>query len=313
MPEYLTGVITPMFTPCHEDGSLDEEGTRSLIQWLKATGAVTSIFVRSGVGKMFTFSMEDVKRMAEIATAEAQGDIHILVGTSGDFSKGRPREREYIDQTVELTQFAQDAGADGAVVVPFGMAPGEDLDERIYGFYELLNDSAQIPIIIYQPGMTPAPFLMKPELLERVSSLPRLKGMKFSTNDMSSFADICAASAGEDFTMISGAETAFLPSLVLGAGGVIGEGCNTYPQLLRAIFDRFMEGDLAGAAKAQYHANRTLAVWKGLDSSLVGKRYLAKKGVKIKAHSRRMKFDVEGLMNKFEKAIDSAAEPYRSH
>lgn len=312
MPEFLTGVITPMFTPCHEDGSLDEEGIRSFVGWLKDTGAVSTIFVRSGVGKMLTFSPDEVKRMASIVIEEADGDVYVLVGTSGDFSHGRPKEQEFIDQTIQLTQFAQQEGATGAVVVPFGMQPVGDIDEKVLGFYQRLNDSAEIPIIIYQPGMTPAPFQMKPKILERVSALPNFLGMKFSTNDMSKFADLCAASANEDFTMISGAETSFLPSLVLGAGGVIGEGCNTYPQLLRAIFDRFMEGDLAGAARAQYLVNRTLATWQGLDSASVGKAYLARKGVKIKAFHRRMKFDVEAMLDRFEKAIDAAVQPYRS-
>ncbi len=33
MPEFLTGVITPMLTALNEDLTLDEEGNRSLIQW----------------------------------------------------------------------------------------------------------------------------------------------------------------------------------------------------------------------------------------------------------------------------------------
>jgi 4-hydroxy-tetrahydrodipicolinate synthase len=310
MPEYLTSVITPMFTPCNEDGSLDLGAIPSYVKWLKGTGAVTTLFVRSGVGKMLTFAPEEVQALGKSVIEEAAGEIHVLVGTSGDFSRGRPREDRYIQETVELTQFAQDAGASGAVVVPFGMDPHGDLDAKIIRFYEALNDSVKLPVVIYQPGMTPAPFLMKPEILEQVAKLPRIQGLKFSTDDMKRFGDLCEASAGEDFTMIAGAETSFLPALALGAGGVIGEGCNTYPQLLRAVFDSFMEGDLAAAAKAQYAVNKTLAVWSGMDSALVGKSYLARKGVKIKACSRRMRFDLESRLDRFVEKIDSAVKPY---
>ena len=311
MPEYLTGVITPMFTPCHEDGSIDEEGVRSLVSWLKGTGAVSTLFVRSGVGKMLTFDPEEVRTMAEAVIDEAGAEISVLVGTSGDFSRGRPKEEEYIRETVEMSQWAQDAGATGAVVVSFGMDPGGDLDGKIMRFYQRLNDSMKMPVIIYQPGMTPPPFQMKPELLESISALPRLKGMKVSTDDMRRFGDLCAASADQDFTMICGAETSFLPSLSLGAGAVIGEGCNTYPQLLRAIFDRFMAGDVSGAAKAQFLVNKTLSVWSGLDSALVGKSYLARKGVGIKTCLRRakpVKVDVDAMVDRFVSAIDSAIE-----
>jgi hypothetical protein len=43
----------------------------------------------------------------------------------------------------------------------------------------------------------------------------------------------------------------------------------------------------------------------------VGKDYLARKGVKIAPHRRRMKFEVEPILDRFEKAIDSAVKPYR--
>jgi len=311
MPEFLTGVITPMFTACHQDGSLDEEGIRSQVQWLKRTKAVTSLFVRSGVGGMFTFSPEETKRMAEIVIDEAGGAMYVLVGSSGDFSRGRPQEDQYIDQTLELSEFAQEEGATAVVAVCFGLNPAGDLDEKIFRFYERLNQALHIPIVIYQPGITPPPFLIKPKVLRRIAELANLKGMKFSTNDMKSFGDMCAATVDKDFTMVCGAETAFLPSLALGAGGVIGEGCNTYPELLRSIFDSFMNGDLGNAARAQFLVNKTLDVWDGMDSALVGKSYLARKGVKIKLTTRTMKFDHEPLVDKLEQAIDAAVRPYR--
>lgn len=311
MPEFLTGVITPMFTACNQDGSLDEEGIRSHVQWLKKTEAVSTLFVRSGVGKMFTFSVEETKRMAEIVIDEAKRDLYVLVGASGDFSKGKPREEKHIEESLELGKFAQESGATGAVFVSFGLESTGNIDEKVFGFYEQLNDSLDLPIIIYQPGGTPAPFLMKPKTLGRIASLPNLMGMKVSTTDMKIFGDLCLATQDKEFTMISGAETAFLPSLILGAGAVIGEGCNTYPQLLRAIFDYFIEGDLKNAARAQFLVNKTLDVWSGLDSALVGKSYMARKGVKIKRESRRMKLDIEPLLDRFEKAIDLAVAPYR--
>jgi hypothetical protein len=83
--------------------------------------------------------------------------------------------------------------------------------------------------------------------------------------------------------------------------------------VLRAVFDGFMTGDLGAAAKAQATVNRTLAVWSGMDSALVGKNYLASKGVKIKPILRRRKvdMDIEPRLDAFEKTIDSAVEPFK--
>ncbi len=312
MPEFLTGVITPMFTACDKDGRLDETGIRSQVRWLKDTEAVTSLFVRSGVGKMKTFTPEETKDMARVVIDEAGDDLHVLVGASGDFSKGMPEEDKYIEESLELGAFAEELGAEAAVFVTFGLELTDEIDEKMLEYFTTLNDSLDLPIVIYQPGATPPPFRIKPELLSEISSLDGVKGMKLSTNDMKTFADLSSAAAERDFTMICGAETSFLPSLVLGAGGVIGEGCNTYPQLLRFIYDRYMDGDLASAAEAQFRVNRTLAVWEGYGSAEVGKSYLARKGVDIQVESRGPRVDVEKKLDRFEKAIDELVAPYRS-
>ena len=42
VPEFLTGVIAPMFTPCKADGSLDPKGASEFARFLLDRGAVTS-------------------------------------------------------------------------------------------------------------------------------------------------------------------------------------------------------------------------------------------------------------------------------
>ena len=52
IPAFLHGVITPMFTPCDADGSLDEAGIRSYTDYLIGMGSITTLFPRCGLGKM---------------------------------------------------------------------------------------------------------------------------------------------------------------------------------------------------------------------------------------------------------------------
>ncbi len=314
MPEFLTGVITPMVTGCDENGNLDEVAIRSTVRWLIDSGAVTSIFVRSGVGNMKSFTVEETKRMADMVVDEAEDDIYVLVGCSGDLSEGRPEEDKYIGESVELGTYAQEIGANGAVFVCFGLERTDNLGEKIYDYYHTLDESLDIPLVIYQPGYTPAPYRLDPQLLDRISSLPNVRGMKLSSNDMKLFTDLSSAVCDKDFTMICGAETAFLPALALGAGAVIGEGCNTYPQLLRALFDHFMEGELDEAAKCQLLVNKTLRVWESYSGSLVAKAYLARKGVEIEVTPRvkPSESSVEDKLDLFEKEIDEMVKPYRN-
>ncbi len=294
MPEFATGVIVPMLTALNEDRTLDLEGNRSLVDWYKNIGAVTTIFARSGTGQMYSFTYDEVKTFIELVLSQAGGDIHVITGTSGTFPGRRrenlPREERYIEETLELSAYAQDRNATGVVVLPLGLTPSRNFADKIFEFYEKVDDAVDIPIIIYQPPGVKPPYLITSDLMARLADLKNLKAMKYSTSDMLSFGLLCDATKDKDFTMISGHEGAFLPSLYLGAGGCIGGGCNTHPQLIRAIFDRFMEKDWEGARQAQFVVSRLLGVRLGIRDPYssaalhFSKLYLARKGVKVKPY-----------------------------
>jgi len=315
----LTGVITPMLTALNEDLSLDEEGNRSLIRWYKRTGAVTTIFVRSGTGQMFTYSYDEVKTMIDLAIPEAKGDLYIMPGTSGTFPDGDesrlPKESDYVRETLELSAYAERRGADAVVVLPLGLTPSAKFEDKIYDFYKKVDDALSIPIVIYQPPGVRPPYTMTPALLHRLAGLPNVKGMKFSTSDMQRFGLLCGATKDRDFTMVSGHEGAFLPSMVLGAGAVIGGGCNTHPELIRAVFDAFMKGDLEGARQAQFKVSALLNVRFGASDQYspvtlnTQKLYLARKGVKVKPYHRGRRRPLvldEAKVDLIERAIDEA-------
>jgi 4-hydroxy-tetrahydrodipicolinate synthase len=305
-----------MLTALIEDRTLDEVGNRSVVDFYKGTGAITTIFARSGTGQMYSFSFDEVKALIDIVVPEAGNDIHVIAGTSGTFP-GRtrdklPEEEKYIEETLELSKYAEDRGATGVVVLPLGLTPSRNFPDKIFDFYQRVNDAVDVPIIIYEPPGVVAPYSLTPQLLARIADLPNLKGMKLSSSDMLKFGLLCDAIKDLDFTMISGHEGAFLSSLVMGAGGCIGGGCNTHPWVIRAVFDAFMEGDMEGARRAQFEVNKLLGVKFGIpdpyaaESLHTSKLYLARKGVKIKPYQwGRRSFD-HSRMDDIEGAIDAA-------
>jgi len=321
MPEYATGVIVPMLTALNEDRTLDETGNRSVVNWYKDSGAITTIFARSGTGQMYSFTYDEVKALIDTVVPEAGNDIHLIAGTSGTFpDRNRnklPDEEKYIEETLELSTYAQDRGATGVVVLPLGLTPSRNFPDKIFDFYQKVDDAVDIPIIIYQPPGVVPPYSMTPKLLNRIAALPNLKGMKLSSSDMLKFGLLCGATKNLDFTMISGHEGAFLSSLVMGAGGCIGGGCNTHPWVIRAVFDAFMEGDIDRARLAQFEVNKLLGVRFGIPdpyaaaSLHTSKLYLARKGVKIKPYQwGGRKFD-RSRMGEIERAIDAAVASVR--
>ena len=257
-PKHLTDVITPMLTPCHEDRSIDHDGVRNLIRWLKSRKVVRSVFVRSGTGGMWTLSVEETKRLIETTVEEAAGEIGILANCSGEF-KGklaeRPDPKRYLDQSIELAAYARDHGADAAVLVlpyPLAPKPGQAMEDLVFDYYKTVADAVDHPIFIYQtPGM-PDEYHATAQLMRRLVSLPQICGIKVSTDKHDVFDPVAeGVKDAPHFALIAGSEFFMLEALKLGAVGVLGGGATTQPELLYAAKWHYDRGNLERAAEVQ--------------------------------------------------------------
>ncbi|HRS94657.1 MAG TPA: dihydrodipicolinate synthase family protein [Candidatus Latescibacteria bacterium] len=292
IPAYLHGVITPMFTPCNSDGSLDEKGIRAFVDYLIGTGCITTLFARSGLGRMYSFSYEDVKWFADVVLDQAAGRIPVMIGTTGIWGRDfhhRPGNEIFTRQSIELSQYVQKKGAVAAVLVlPMALQPeeGRPLADTIFAYYEAVAREVDLPIILYQqPGLLEE-YCMTPPLLERLLTIKNIAGMKYSTGDMVKFSELTMVARNTDFAFIAGDELAFFFAMMLGASGVIGQGCDVNPETLRAVYDRMMARDFAGALEAHYDCIRAGQISEGYDCVISGFRYVAGKGVRVQPFTR---------------------------
>jgi len=330
-PAFLTGVITPMFTPRQADGSLDLAGARNMVRWLKSRKCVSSVFARSGVGEMYAFTVEETRQFVDAVVGEAGGEIGVLAGCAGEFDgnpEHRPDPARYTEQAVALSQYAQERGADAVVLVlPSALPaePGAPLHETIFKYYKAVNDAIRIPIVIYQPpGMLPE-YCMTSDLMRRLLRLPRIGGMKLSTTDHAVFDPICKSVAATGFGMIAGAEHFYLDGLEQGAVGVIGGGCNTHPEMIYAVGYHFKAGRMDRARAAQQQVNETLKELGSLEVSgaIAGKLYVASKGYPMQPYNARRdavqaygreapELPAREVAERFAQIIDHRVAPYRS-
>jgi len=329
---FLAGVIVPVFTPCGPGGTIDWDGLRNFIIRLRDDPSVTTLFVRSGLGRMYTYTVADTKRAVDIAVEELEGRKPVMFCTSGEYfrdgvppgadisyhrtiGQNRPDPAQYLDQTLELTQYAHSHGATaGVLVVPSALlaAPGSSLDETIFNYYETVSKSANLPLFIYNPPDLPEQYNTTRHMAARVSRLRNVAGMKLSTVDMEWMAEIAMAVAGTEFALIAGSECAFYHALLTGACGVIGQGCDVNPEILRAVFDRFMSGDLSGALEAQFDVLRALHLFEGLDAARAGLAYLKRKGLVVQTHGRFGEAPVsESVIEQIERELDQLISKYR--
>ena len=290
IPDYVHGCIAPVFTAFHEDGRLDDEGQRTILDYIVETEAVSAFFVRCGLGKMYTFSYEDVEQIARTACEHLADRAPVLVGTTGIWDRNRdrlPDPEVFVQQAVELSQYAEGLGAAAVVhTLPEAIAPKpkETCAHVVMRYFETICAAVNIPVFIYQPPGTDERYGVTVDLVRKLADIPNLKGMKLSTSNAEYILDITWAVAGKDFGFIVGAETAFLAGLVSGGRAVIGQGATLNPQILKAIQDRYEAGDITGAIEAQRSTNLLVQECPGSQEFL--KRHLAEKGRKVKPFSR---------------------------
>jgi len=97
----MRGIIPAMVTPFNKDYSIDEKGLRELVRFL-INGGVHCILVGGSTGEYTLMNKEERKMIIRIAVEEAGGKVPIMAGTGYHGT----------EETIELTRYAADVGAD---------------------------------------------------------------------------------------------------------------------------------------------------------------------------------------------------------
>ena len=131
----LKGSIVALITP-FDNGDLSEDAYVKPIDYHLKNG--TNGVVPGGTtGESPTLSHNEHKKIIEIAVKECEGKIPVIAGTGSNST----------DEAIELSKFAEKAGADALLVVtPYYNKPTQ---EGLYQHYKKINDNVGIPIIIY--------------------------------------------------------------------------------------------------------------------------------------------------------------------
>jgi 4-hydroxy-tetrahydrodipicolinate synthase len=242
----LKGSLVAIVTPMHEDGSLDLEGLRGLIDWHIAQGS-DGIVVVGTTGESPTVDFDEHRQLIRSTVDHAAGRIPVIAGTGANSTR----------EAIELTAYARDAGADGCLsVVPYYNKPTQ---EGLYRHFLACAEAVDIPQILYNvPGRTVADLANDTTL--RLAQVPNIVGIKDATGDVGRGADLLRC-APKDFAVYSGDDASALALMLLGGHGVISVTANVAPRLMHEMCAAALAGDLARAREAN---NRLLPLHRDL-------------------------------------------------
>ncbi len=233
------GSIPPLPTPFRR-GRIDEEALRGLVERV-IQGGSHGLSVGGTTGEPGTQTLEERKRVIEIALEQAAGRVPVIPGT------GALR----LEETLELTRFAREAGAQGAmVIVPYYVKPNQ---EGLYRYFaEVAQAVPDFPILIYNiPGR--AGVEIAPKTVARLRrDFPNIVGLKHSSKDLEYLSQLFQE-VGQDFLVFCGLESLTLPMMSLGAVGTIAATANWLPKEVARLTELALAGDFRGARELHYH------------------------------------------------------------
>jgi len=230
------GIVPPVITVFNSEGEIDEEKTKRFIQHLIDEG-VHGIFVAGSTGEYSLMSMEQRKKIIDIGVEAAKGKVPLFTGTGHNSTK----------IAVELSKYAQDAGADG--VIPSLPHYPKPTQEGIYQHYKMIAKAVNIPLFVYNwPGQYGLD--IEPENVAHLAKDGYIQGIKDSHINIDHTAEIIRLTEGR-ITVWTGFETKILPALCLGADGSVCTIGNIIPKEVVEIYNLFKEGKIKEAGKKQ--------------------------------------------------------------
>jgi len=227
-------LLTAMLTPFDASGDVDHNVAARLARFLVDEGN-DGLIVSGTTGE--SPALSDEEKLALFATVkDAVGDrASVIAGTGGNNTR----------HSIELTERAEALGVDGILaVVPYYNKPTQD---GMLSHFGAIAEATKLPVIVYNiPARTGANMLPS-TLLELARRHENIAGVKESSGDCAQFSEILR-SRPPGFGFWVGDDHMFLPSLALGADGLISVAAHLCAREYRSLEQAFRSGNTAAAA-----------------------------------------------------------------
>ena len=141
----LKGSIVALVTPMLEDGSVDYQSLRTLIDWHIAEGT-DCIGVVGTTGESPTVTVEEHCEIIRVAVEQAAQRVPIMAGCGANSTH----------EAIELARFAKKVGADSQLqVVPYYNKPTQE--GQYLHFKAIAEAVGDLPMVLYNvPGRSVA-------------------------------------------------------------------------------------------------------------------------------------------------------------
>lgn len=248
------GIFCPSITITDDNGAIDYELWGRHLDHLADAG-IDGVLLFGSIGEFYSVSLEDKKAVVDFAIKRVAGRMKVFVGV-GD---------TVYDHVLDLTRYAQKAGADAVLAVsPYYFGPTDDAAEKYFGG---IADATDLPVVLYNfPARTGTD--LSPELVARLAAAhPNICGIKDTVDTISHTRKVirAARAVNPDFTVLSGFDEYYLVNRASGGNGVLCGLTNVEPELFVKMHDAYQAGDFATAIECAERISSLMAVYDACD------------------------------------------------
>jgi 4-hydroxy-tetrahydrodipicolinate synthase len=226
----LVAIVTPMF----DDGSLDLDALRALIDWHIRAGT-DGIVIVGTTGESPTVDIDEHCLLIQTTVEHVAGRIAVVAGTGANSTS----------EAIELTAKAKALGVDACLLVtPYYNKPSQ---EGLYQHFAAIAAAVDIPQILYNvPGRTSCD--MSNDTVLRLASVNNIVGIKDATGGVERGTDLLLR-APQNFAIYSGDDATGMVLMLLGSHGVISVTSNVAPKLMHEMCVAAMAGNVKTACE----------------------------------------------------------------
>ncbi len=226
----FTGAGVALITPMKQDGNVNFEKLEELVEYHVAN-ETDAIIICGTTGEASTLSEEEHIECIKVCCDAVGKRIPVVAGTGSNST----------ESAVYLSRKAQDAGADGLLVVTpyYNKCTQNGLKEH----YKKIANAVDVPILMYNiPGRTGVKIAVD-TVVSLCKEVPNIVGVKDAIGDIAEVAEVMAKSEGT-IDLYSGNDDMITPTISLGGKGVISVLSNVAPKDTHDMVASFMAGDV---------------------------------------------------------------------
>ncbi len=236
------GSFVALITPMNQDGYVDIEGFRTLLQWQEMHGTKAILFMGS-TGEVSMLSPQERKMIMAETSKMNTGKMKFYYGVTGNNT----------ETTIEYTKIAKAEGADGVIMAAPAYICADN--DAITDYALEVLDSTDIAMGFYNNAPRVKTDLHWDNLL-KLAKHPNMVVLKESTTRVGQVAQMCAAKPDMAIMCCCSPNLGLVvPTMALGGHGTANMTGNIIPQEMAVISEPWKTGEDAFACRAAWLDN----------------------------------------------------------